>query len=890
MQKIIAVELKDIISESDVEQKFVLPLLINKSPLGLEYTLSDFKTKNVIRKIKIDKGGSSKYYFPDYAIIHIGLPLLIIEAKKPGEDLMEAYREARLYATELNAQYPSKVNPCHKIIVTNGINTLAGNWDSEENIISIGFDDVNAVNATFYEFITFVGKKTVFKYGEEILARIRGTTRYSRPLSLLGGKTVQNEELRPNGFGSTISLEFKYLFNPESYAERQNIVKNAYVKIKRLLKQVDPIEKVIRATIPIGSRELPQIADTSNPIEIINKFANKVVLKNQLLLLVGTVGSGKSTFTDYLKEVALSKETKEETAWVSVNLNLAPLNREDIYKWLKMQIIEKLKELFDEIDFEDAPTLLSIYAPEFQALRKGPASFYEKDSMEYRKLFSEKLVELESNLDVKANAFTRYLCAERNKLLIVVLDNCDKRKLEDQLLMFDVANWLKVSFNCLVFLPLRDSTFDNFRKEPPLDTVIKDFVFRIDPPLLREVISERIKYALREMSVNKSKLSFALPNGMVVEYPHTDQGYYLASIVRSLFESTYFSRLVTGLAGRDIRKGLEIFLDFCKSGHINEAEIFKIRQSKGEHILQNHLISRVILRGSRRYYSDSNSIVKNLFSSHPEDPQPNPFTRLSILRWLRQSFKKEGPSRAVGYHKVTTLFNELIPYGHSLDRLRLELSILIRNRCIVTESQSEEEFEEEDLVAIAPSGIIHLELLTDVNYIAACAEDAWYRELKPAQEIQERITNRVGAGQYSRETSIINADIFATYLANFKDNFLLTKPETYIEDDKIVDYIHLEKIQEILDRSSKTLSDESYPFLKQYPVGSEHDGEVVSIQVYGVFVDFGLSATGLIHSTNLHQVKPTDFDLGEIIKISVEGYKSEHKKFDLKLISRKSAT
>jgi hypothetical protein len=99
MQKIIECELKDLTTESDVEQKFVLPMLINKAPLGLEYGFSDFKTKSNIKKLKIDKGGSAKYYFPDYAIIYAGLPLVIIEAKKPGEDLMEAYREARLYAT-----------------------------------------------------------------------------------------------------------------------------------------------------------------------------------------------------------------------------------------------------------------------------------------------------------------------------------------------------------------------------------------------------------------------------------------------------------------------------------------------------------------------------------------------------------------------------------------------------------------------------------------------------------------------------------------------------------------------------------------------------------------------------------------------------------------------
>lgn len=885
MQRIINCELKDILTESDVEQKFVLPLLINKSPLGLDYTFSDFKTKRDIRKIKIDKGNSSKYYFPDYAIIHSGLPLLIIEAKKPGEDLMEAYREARLYALEINAQFPSKINPCHKIIVTDGKTTLAGYWDSEDILYKINFSDVNAVNPNFFEFSNFVSRKVVFKYGDLILTKIRGTRRYSRPLSLMGGKTVQNEELKPNGFGSTISLEFKYLFNPESFEERKNIVKNAYVKTKRLLKHVDPIEKVIKATIPLSSREITAVKDTSQPTEIITKFANKNILKNQLLLLVGSVGSGKSTFTDYLKEVALSEKTKEETIWASMNLNLAPLNRDEIYKWLKEQIVKRLIEIYPDIDFEDANVLQKVYSVEFKALKKGPASFYEKNSENYNKLLSEKLIELENNLDLRANAFIRYLCAERNKLLVVVLDNCDKRILEDQLLMFDVANWLKVTYNCLVFLPLRDTTFDNFRKEPPLDTVIKDFVFRIDPPLLREVISERIKYALREMSVNKSKLSFTLPNGMLVEYPHTDQGFYLASIVRSLFESTYFGRLITGLAGRDIRKGLEIFLDFCKSGHINEAEIFKIRQSKGQYILQNHLISRVILRGCMKYYSDSTSTVKNLFASHPEDAQPNPFTRISILRWLKNNLRKEGPSRAIGYHKVSKLFNDLIPYCHSFDRLHSELTDLLRFRCVITETQSEDKFDDEDLVAIAPAGIIHLELLNDINYIAACAEDVWYRELQIAEDIQRRITEKIGQGHFTKESAIKNSKSLVDYLEEYKNNFLLIKPEVYLDQDEIVDYIKLDKIKEIIEKTSHGEQDEEKKYLARYPKGSEYDGEVVSVQSYGLFVEFGLNANGFLHISNLSKIKKKliDFDLGDKVHVIVDDYNSEHKKFDLKL-------
>lgn len=41
-----------------------------------------------------------------------GIPLVVIEAKKPEEDLNKAYVEARLYAQEINAGFPHKINVC----------------------------------------------------------------------------------------------------------------------------------------------------------------------------------------------------------------------------------------------------------------------------------------------------------------------------------------------------------------------------------------------------------------------------------------------------------------------------------------------------------------------------------------------------------------------------------------------------------------------------------------------------------------------------------------------------------------------------------------------------------------------------------------------------------
>src|SRR5215813_6042577 len=88
-------------SESDVEQKFMYPLLTHDEPHGLGIDASAVITKQNVRRFVIGKGTSRKSYFPDYIVAVGGFPLIIVEAKRPGEDLVEAYDEARLYASEM---------------------------------------------------------------------------------------------------------------------------------------------------------------------------------------------------------------------------------------------------------------------------------------------------------------------------------------------------------------------------------------------------------------------------------------------------------------------------------------------------------------------------------------------------------------------------------------------------------------------------------------------------------------------------------------------------------------------------------------------------------------------------------------------------------------------
>ena len=142
----------DLTTESDVEQKFALPLLTSQAPLGLGIPAAEIFTKPNIREFQIGKGATAKLYYPDYLVTILALPLLIVEAKKPGEDLVAAAGEARLYATELNACYPPGLNPVKFCLVTDGLNTQLRAWDSDNILAQFPLDQVGPAHPAFGQF------------------------------------------------------------------------------------------------------------------------------------------------------------------------------------------------------------------------------------------------------------------------------------------------------------------------------------------------------------------------------------------------------------------------------------------------------------------------------------------------------------------------------------------------------------------------------------------------------------------------------------------------------------------------------------------------------------------------------------------------------------------
>lgn len=868
-------------NESDVEQKFIYQYLTSPFPYGFNLPSSVIQTKVNIRRFTIGKGSETKLYYPDYLIVVSGLPLVVIEAKGPSENLSEGYRQARLYAAELNSLFETGSNPCKYIIASNGIDFWYGPADQSEPRSKIKV--LELCNYTQDDAIL----QDIFSWGkiEELASEISKDIKsenYFKPRRLIGGVAFQNEEVGKNTFGATLTTSISSIFNPITKADKKFIATNGYISSKKRERYIEPIDKVIRAARPPSETNAVLIEDTSSPSEILERLKNQKELEHQVMLIIGSVGSGKTTFIDYLQEKALPKSLVEGTVWCRFDMNNAPVSPNEIYTWLKNKIVESCKQSMPEEDFEDINVIQKVYHAEINSFNKGVGVFYAKNPDVYSIKLAEHIQELQGSLEKTVNAFMRYCCGNRGKLSLIVLDNCDKKTRDEQLLMFEAAQWLKSEYKSLVILPLRDETYDNNRNQPPLDTALKDMVFRIDPPMFQQLLVRRVQLALNNLNSNAGeKLKFSLPNGIQVEYPRSDQAYYLTSIVTSLFEHDRFvRRMIVGLSGRNMRNALEIFLEFCNSAHIGEDQIFKIRQSQGQYTIPLHQVATVLIRMNRRFYDSDNSYIKNIFSANNEDANPNYFTRYMIIKWLRRKFSEAGTEGFKGYFTKLTLKDALTGYGLTPNLLDREINYLLSSRCIIAEHLRLDYVDDEDLIKLGPAGFVHLDLVGNVSYLAAVAEDTYFNDRFIAEKVVSRI--KASNSHLHIQNTVDNGSDLVDFLSEKQKQ--LTPPNgSFLLDDLFQELTDISEAQNAVARVRINQSwDPWFDADKRLPRGSKHQVSLTNIVKYGAFVEFRDGLVGLVHTSNYNGVSPS---IGDKVEIEIIWVDAVQKKMSLSLVS-----
>lgn len=882
-------ELSELHNESDVEQKFIAPLLTNPVPKGLGLASNMFATKEFLKQEIIDKGKKTQSYAPDYLIQIKGIPLAVIEAKHPQESVEEGFRQAQLYAQVVNSAFPHNTNPCSKIIACNGNILVAGYYDSKTYEIKMEFSDFFVGNILFEKLQGFLKCDVLCQESEKYFKNLHPSAWFIKPISKVGSKRIQNEELSPNNFGVNLAFKFQHVFTPDSEDEKLAIVQNAYVSVKKREHHVDPIYKTIKRDVAL-SQINQSIIDTDTPHQLCTSIAavstqiSSRDKKKALILLIGSVGSGKSTFIRHFQHTSLPADISSKTTWLYIDMNSAKASNQGEYDWIAEQIYRILQSKYPEEDFETINMLCQVYREDIQIFDKGLGQLLDKHSPKYKEELYKRLLAIHGNPEKRLKKYVNFLCAKYQQTFIIVFDNCDKQTSEEQLVMFDVAQWLREYFPFLVIMPLRDSTYDAYQNMPPLDTVIKDLTFRIDPPDFLTVLQYRLNYIWRLQKDQLQVEGYNLSGSKHVELKKDEFINYFRSILNSIRQNSFAKDLFYGLASRNIRRGIEIFLNFCRSGHIPAEHFLKMRVTDGSYSLPAHLILNALMKGYRKYYSSNVSCIKNLFASEPTDVPPDPFARLDILVLLNSIVAQ----KECKYLTVRLLLDKLIAVSHREETIVRELKQLIADELVTYESKAPE-FDEQGQITISVAGRQHLRLLRNINYLSACSEDVYYQDTDVAVQISERM-KYLSNGENLLNNNYLNAKDLIDYLEDYKNKTFVAVEKLPIKDNEgnsSTIMFNLSPCHEVIngfEKKNQHILESFNTEIDMSLIGKEIPFKISYIAEYGVFGHLGGSIKGFISRKTISDDDFIGLDVGELIQVKVVEYSEKYKRFTVRFV------
>jgi len=756
----------ELFNESDVEQKLIYPLL--SSAEGLGYYAEEIRTKEYLSPSEIDKGaGKNVGYYPDYAIILSSLFAIIVEAKSPKQSVDAGFREAQLYAHEINKRFASNINPVSIVIACNGLELVYGEWDNDAPKRIPVTELVPGLSA-FEELRIRCRRESLVPCITNIRQQLCPSNRF-KPLKLLGGPTKQNAEISPNRFARELVPILRNYFDPDATRSSKELIEKAYVATRDTTHYDSVLEALLKDNLARLKYPLfDKITTSRQDAPELNKAMKELIKqvkshRNPLLLVIGGVGCGKSMFIDRYYYHLMDEDVRKNTAWNFVDFNSAPDDLSSLDTWIISAALQDFPLRNSISDFLGYDNIRRYFAPEIYQRDKGAYKVLkEKQPEEYERRIADDLVRWQDDPAKLLKGVMRYFMGDRGMKVVTVFDNADRRDAEQQLRIFQAAQHFRAEYGPLCILALRDETYERFKNEPPLDAYFKPFAFRISPPRFIDVVKKRLQLVIGDLTERApKKLSYVLTNNVTVEYPATDLGKYLIGVYKSLFNPTRRVRLILeALAGLNVRNALQMFTDILISGYMRDELIFAARYDDREEVeLPEWLVLRILMRTKYRYFTNDHGYVVNLFDIDESSPTTSNFLLPDILFLLSRDRKKQGELGIEGYRHVGALLEELSMRGYLAEDVVWGLKHLLRYRLVIADHQRTKGVTRDNYIKITASGHYHLNiLLKRTEYLANVSIDTWLRDDVHARQIAKRdkdskkhITERIEAAKAALE-------------------------------------------------------------------------------------------------------------------------------------------
>jgi ABC-type oligopeptide transport system ATPase subunit len=469
--------------------------------------------------------------------------------------------------------------------------------------------------------------------------------------------------LERNRLHAQIHSVIRTIFEDIAEQDDTDVLTNCYVFSKSLEIVAKDLEVVIKDSIPEflkkqGAEQL-QITGRYDAGQfgsaVGDSFSAK---KGRMFLLLGGIGSGKTTFLRRYQRTVGRDLLQKNTIWFHIDFLNCPLAPDQMEEYVWSTILSQVRKRFADMNIETRQNMKGAFADKIKVLNETVLKRQDRNASKSDEILSEYLQKWSDNPMDYTPRILRQVSLGQKKKVVLFIDNVDQLKPEYQAMIFMLAQRITNMISSITVVSLREESYYAAAVQSTF-TAYTNRKFHIASPRFRPLIGTRIKFALKALSDSKDRYNLFSHSGIYIN--KQDLADFLKIVQESIFGTNKnIARFVDAICYGNMRLALQMFATFLSSGAVDVDKMLRIYRRDGNYYVAYHEWVKSIMLGDRHYYKELGSPIMNIFDCGTEKNSSH-FTCLRILRHL-MAHRSESSIEGQGYCeiiKAVSLFEDL---------------------------------------------------------------------------------------------------------------------------------------------------------------------------------------------------------------------------------------
>jgi hypothetical protein len=500
----------------------------------IDYSLSVQTRRFVVVEAK--KEGVS-FSFPDsiHKNLKLSGPVLT------DTNVAAAITQVRRYCDDLGIRYAVATNGYAWLV----FRAIREDLPWREGYVRV-FPSLEYIEEHFTEFWNLLSYEAVVSgsLDTEFGSRLVTPRRLGRVLDSLYNADVP---LHRNRLHSQLYPLIQAVFENIADQEPPEILKSCYVHTGSLRIVVQDLNTVITDAIPQfllaqGAEPVHQSANTAGDfgaaveqVLAVEELHNEL---GQLYLLLGGIGSGKTTFIKrYQREVG--KQVLDDRAlWFHLDFLVAPIDPRDLEQFVWRGILDDIRNRYNSLNLETRRAIKRVFSPEIEVLSQTVLRQPGLRGEQYQSALSPYLDKWQSEIGEYVPRLVRFIKNDRRVPVVVFIDNVDQLAPAYQAQVYLLAQRVARTVGSITVLALREESYYTANLQKTL-TAYTSRKFHIASPKFRLMIDYRIRFAVDMLEHSKGPIDYVLRSGVAID--RTDISEFLKIVETSIFNTITIS-------------------------------------------------------------------------------------------------------------------------------------------------------------------------------------------------------------------------------------------------------------------------------------------------------------------------------------------------------------